>query len=105
MEKRAYKRKDCNINIVFNKMDGDYVFGGVNIRAVNISEGGMMLEFMSDISVGTKGIIEFTLPHTSTVITTRAIVRWNNKDIGKIGIEFLEVTKRYKEEIKRFVEL
>lgn len=105
-ERRQFVRKRCKLNIIFYTNENKMSFGGINVGALDLGEGGMMLEFYSDVKKGCYGNIEFTLNSSGFdhIVKTKILIKWNNKEEGRIGVKFVDLSEKDRIEIRNFIE-
>lgn len=95
-ERRRYPRFPVDFPVDYRRADGDRTFVG---KAVNASEGGLMVCLEESMQTGTKVVLSmlFNLGYQLTEIKARCQVIW--KDVGVIshfqgyqyGLKFLEI--------------
>jgi len=97
-ERRKYSRFPIDFPVDCHREDGGRAFVG---KAVNASEGGLMVCFMESMNIGAKLIVSmlFNLGYQLTEINARCQVVW--KDVGLVsnfsgyqyGLKFLAIEK------------
>ena len=105
-ERRKYPRFTIDFPVDCHREDGGKGFVG---KAVNASEGGLMVCFMESMSIGAKLILSmlFNLDYQLTEINARCQVVW--KDVGLVsefsgyqyGLKFLEIEEYDISKLKR----
>ena len=95
-ERRRYPRFPVDFPVDYHWEDGDRTFVG---KAINASEGGLMVCFGESMSIGTKLAVSmlFNLGYQLTEIKARCQVIW--KDVGLVsdfpgyqyGLKFIEI--------------
>ncbi len=78
---------------------------------INVSEGGMMLQAISEVRPGTELEVQFSIPGSGKVIKAVAEVVWTRKNprgeaqIGVgLGVRFKRIERDEQATIRRFVE-
>jgi c-di-GMP-binding flagellar brake protein YcgR len=95
-ERRRYPRFSVDFPVDYRRADEDRTFVG---KAVNASEGGLMVNLEESMQTGTKVVLSmlFNLGYQLTEIKARCQIIW--KDVGLIsnfpgyqyGLKFLEI--------------
>ncbi|UCD70527.1 MAG: PilZ domain-containing protein [Syntrophobacterales bacterium] len=105
-ERRRHPRFPIDFPIDYHCEDGSRSFVG---KAVNASEGGLMVCFEQSMNTGTKVVVSmlFNLGYQLTEIKARCQIIW--KDVGLVsdfpgyqyGLKFLEINKDDISKLKR----
>jgi hypothetical protein len=105
-ERRRYPRFPVDFPIDYHREDGGKIFVG---RAINASEGGLMVCFTESMNIGTRLVVSmlFNLGYELTEIKARCQVIW--KDVGLVpdfpgyqyGVKFLKIEEYDISKLKR----
>jgi c-di-GMP-binding flagellar brake protein YcgR len=105
-ERRKYPRFPVDFPVDYHREDGGRAFVG---KAVNASEGGLMVCLMESMNIGAELIVAmlFNLGYQLTEIEARCQVIW--KDVGLVsdfpgyqyGLKFLEIDEYDISKLKR----
>jgi len=68
----------------------------------DISEGGMALRLLTELTPGGEARVQFTLPHTLAPIRAQAEVCWRS-ETGQAGLHFLALSSRDSSELQQWV--
>jgi c-di-GMP-binding flagellar brake protein YcgR len=108
-ERRKYSRFPVDFPVDYHHEDGGRAFVG---KAVNASEGGLMVCFVESMNIGANLIVSmlFNLGYQLTEINARCQVIW--KDVGLVsdfsgyqyGLKFLEIEEYDISKLKRLRE-
>lgn len=101
IKKRRVPRRDFERNV------GVLVKGQYKIcRALQVGEGGMMLEMPESLSIGQKLVVTFKLPKATPAIvrgTIRYAIKSESGESYKFGIEFERVEFKARRDIRNYV--
>ena len=71
----------------------------IDVKATNISEGGMALQFSGPVPAGNLSKIWFRLPDMSSPLEFRADLAWADEE-GHAGVRFVELPRKIQETIE-----
>jgi CheY-like chemotaxis protein len=97
-EKRRYYRTPMRAQVlVRNSSYPEFI-----ANSLNISEGGIALEGAVPVEVGEKLDLRFRLPGVEEMTSLTADVCWFDRD-GRVGLHFVTISQRMKEQIQRWI--
>ena len=107
-DNRAAVRVPAKIVISYRTLDDFFVD-----YATNISLGGIRVETVAPLPVGTEVTLNFVLPHAGYPLKTKGEVRWvvepstddTDKAFGAMGIRFEELSERDLKYVESLVRL
>jgi c-di-GMP-binding flagellar brake protein YcgR len=106
-EKRKFLRVRTDFGIKYKIKDSDSPL--IKAVSINIGEGGIMMKIAKKLDIGTILELKITLPSPYLTISTLGRViyvldnYWDEYPPYRCGVEFLELKKKDKELIRKFV--
>lgn len=112
MKKREVKmsskdddRNKCRIPIEFliNFKNNESEAQSFDEFCQNLSEGGVCIDTINLYPPGSEIEIEFYLPHKAEKFEIKGKVIWSNESEGKMGIQFVGLDNKQKENLQRAI--
>ena len=111
-ERRKYPRFDIDLPVKYNKKTNPFLKYGKYGRAVNASEGGLLVHFPEEAGIGQKLTLQLFFPLHSdlNILETSVRVVWTNmhvrRDLGwdyLTGLSFIDLSLENMARFKNFL--